>query len=249
MVAPTGPAAPSSVRSVSSNPPPASPARTALETPAGTWPPRPPPCLPVPPAFALLGFAAPPGGRGLRGARAPSGFAVSSAKVATRKTTGMGPGGTTGISTTSDAFVNPSWLASTRYGPAGISGNSNLPASSVQLSQVLFVSVLIKCTVAAGTGVPSGVRTTPLTGCGELAGCCAKFKIPLASQNRSSARAFPWKRIGMTSLEPISLRGLPHCRPSEPKPARSNAAGREDASIVIGQLRHCSRNLNPRAAN
>src|SRR5580704_13580570 len=141
LVAPAGAALPSSVRSVSSNPPPASPARTAFETPAGTWPPRPPPCLPGPP-LALLGFAAPPGPRGLRGGRGASGFAVSSVKVATRRTIGMGPGGTTGTCTTSDALAKPNWLASTRYGPVGICGNSNLPDSSVQLSQVLLVSVL-----------------------------------------------------------------------------------------------------------
>src|SRR6202522_3600307 len=115
LAAPAGPPAPSSVRSVCSNPPPARPALIALLTPAGTWPPRPaPPCLPGPPALALPGFAAPLGGRGLRGGRVAAGFEVSSAKVATRRTIGMGPGGTTGTCTTSDAFVKPSWLASTR---------------------------------------------------------------------------------------------------------------------------------------
>src|SRR5580704_1210321 len=199
LAAPAGPPAPSSVRSVCSKPPPARPALIALLTPAGTWPPRPPaPCLPGPPALVLPGFAAPLGGRGLRGGRGASGFEVSSAKVATRRTIGMGPGGTTGTCTTSDALAKPNWLASTRYGPVGICGNSNLPDSSVQLSQVLLVSVLIRWTVAAGTGVPSGVRTTPLAGGGGLTGCCAKFKFPLASQNSRSARIFPWRRLKMT---------------------------------------------------
>src|SRR5580692_7494075 len=115
-VAPVAPPAPSSVRSVCSNPPPARPARIALLTPAGTWP-RPPPPLPLPPAPApalapvpALLFVALPDGRGLRGARVASGFAVSSATVTTRRTIGMGPGGITGISTTKDAFANPSWL-------------------------------------------------------------------------------------------------------------------------------------------
>src|SRR5271156_6314291 len=114
LVAPAGPPAPSSVRSVCSKPPPARPALIALLTPAGTWPPRPPACLPGPAVLLLLGFVAPPGGRELRGGRVASGFAVSSAKVATRRTMGMGPGGTTGTSTVSDAFAKPSWLASTR---------------------------------------------------------------------------------------------------------------------------------------
>jgi hypothetical protein len=46
--------------------------------------------------------------------------------------------------------------------------------------------------------VPSGVRTTPLTVCGELAGCCAKFKLPQASQNSKSARVLPWSQLKMT---------------------------------------------------
>src|SRR5277367_615873 len=126
LVAPVAPPAPSSVRSVCSNPPPARPARIALVTPAGVWlrppPPRRPPPAPAPvlvpepalvPGPALL-FASPFAARGLRGARVASGFADSSATVATRNTIGIGPGGATGISTTSEAFANPSWLASTR---------------------------------------------------------------------------------------------------------------------------------------
>src|SRR5277367_2833548 len=114
LVAPAGPPAPSSVKSVCSKPPLASPAPIALLTSAGNWPPRPPPCLPASAAALAFGFAAPLGGRGLRGGRVASGLAANSAKVATRKTIGMGPGGTTGTCTTRDAFVNPSWLASTR---------------------------------------------------------------------------------------------------------------------------------------
>jgi hypothetical protein len=37
-----------------------------------------------------------------------------------------------------------------------------LPDSSVQLAQALFESVLVRRIVAAGTGVPSGVRTWPV---------------------------------------------------------------------------------------
>src|SRR5271168_2291164 len=198
LVAPVAPPAPSSVRSVCSNPPPASPARIALVTPAGVWLRPPPPRRPPPASAPALVLAPPFAARGLRGARVASGFAVNSASVATRNTIGMGPAGTNGMSTTSDAFANPSWLASTRYDPAGICGNSNLPDSSVQLSHALFVSVFTRRTVAAGTGVPSGVRTNPLTICGGLAGCCAQFKFPPPSQNSSSANIFAWWRLKMT---------------------------------------------------
>src|SRR5277367_2388236 len=255
LVAPVAPPAPSSVRSVCSNPPPARPARIALVTPAGAWP-LPPPAPPLrpppafPPAFAFE-FAVSPDARGLRGARVASGFADSSATVATRNTIGIGPGGATGISTTSEAFANPSWLASTRYDPAGICGNSNLPDSSVQLSHALFVSVFTRRTVAAGTGVPSGVRTNPLTICGGLAGCCAQFKFPPPSQNSSSANIFAWWRLKMTfpradqllrsagdaaTLHPSAQVPAPatRSRPSPQSPQSAPSPFHRQASRVMG---------------
>src|SRR5271155_3091392 len=256
-VAPAGPPAPSSVRSVCSNPPPASPARIALVTPAGVWL-RPPPPRRPPPASApalvpgpALVFAPPFAARGLRGARVASGFAVNSASVATRNTIGMGPAGTNGMSTTSDAFANPSWLASTRYDPAGICGNSNLPDSSVQLSHALFVSVFTKCTVAAGTGVPSGVRTNPLTICGGLAGSCAQFKFPPPRPTSSSANIFAWWRLKMTfpradqllrsagdaaTLHPSAQVPAPatRSRPSPQSPQSAPSPFHRQASRVMG---------------
>jgi hypothetical protein len=40
-------------------------------------------------------------------------------------------------------------------------GNSNLPDSSVQLTQLLLVSILVTRTVAEGTATPSVVFTVP----------------------------------------------------------------------------------------
>ncbi len=48
-----------------------------------------------------------------------------------------------------------------RKWPATRPGKSNLPDSSVQLTQVLFASVFVRRTIAEGTGTPSGVLTVP----------------------------------------------------------------------------------------
>jgi len=44
-----------------------------------------------------------------------------------------------------------------------------LPASSVQLTQLLFVSVLVSRTIADGTGAPSAVFTVPVAGAVDTA--------------------------------------------------------------------------------
>jgi hypothetical protein len=51
----------------------------------------------------------------------------------------------------------------------GNPGNANLPASSVQLTQLLFVSVLVSRTIADGTGAPSAVFTVPVAGAVDTA--------------------------------------------------------------------------------
>lgn len=72
-----------------------------------------------------------------------------------------------------------------------------MPDSSVQLSQTLFVSVLIKRTVAPGMGVPSVVRTIPDTVDVETAGSCAAgLGDPISNQNRKRSESpYSCKRL------------------------------------------------------
>ena len=85
---------------------------------------------------------------------------------------GIGPGGTTGSSTSSEDARNPSWFASMWYRPDGSAGNSNFPDSSVQLTQLFFVSVFVSRTIAPGMGLASGFRMMPVTA-GPVARCAA----------------------------------------------------------------------------
>jgi hypothetical protein len=64
-----------------------------------------------------------------------------------------------------------------------------LPDWSVQLIQTLFVTVSIKRTVEPGTGVPSEVRTIPVTADGGFADCWAELGPAMGSQNIKSSRS------------------------------------------------------------
>lgn len=151
------------------------PWRIAFVTPAGGCP-RLPSGSGALDAPSLL--AGPPGlflGRG-PGAVASAGFVAvvfslvgastggfNSASVATRSEIATTGAGGPAIASSSVALTNPSWLASMRYRPGGSPEITNLPASSVQLTQLLFVSAFEMRTVAPGTPVPSDVPTAPLT--------------------------------------------------------------------------------------
>jgi hypothetical protein len=96
----------------------------------------------------------------------------------------------------------------------GNPGNSNFPDSSVQLTQLLLVSVFVSRTVAEGTGAPSAVFTVPMAGAvAEVVAVdafgvsdCAAATIPEAPQtaaknaagsNNRRKRETDWGREGI----------------------------------------------------
>ena len=115
---------------------------------------------------------------------------VSSASVATSSFNSSGALESPVRSISFTAGVNPICETWTRKWPSGKPGSSNLPFSSVQLTQALLVELCTRRNVAPGTGAPSGERTIPArrhsAGAAASGLCCAASEIPETAINQNS---------------------------------------------------------------